>query len=81
MAAVNIDPGVKFVLDNVDTVVASEGGSLEFLELRDGRLSVRYNKGRNDECPECVPDHELVSQMMESSLSTYAPYVKKVELV
>ena len=53
MVAGSIDPGIKFVLDNVGTVVASEGGSLEFLELRDGRLSVRYNKGRNDECPEC----------------------------
>ena len=81
MVAGNVDPGIKFVLDNVGTVVASEGGSLELLELRDGRLSVRYNKGQNEECPECVPDHELVTQLMESSLSTYAPYVKEVELV
>ena len=81
MVAGNIDPGIKFVLDNVQTVVASEGGSLEFLELRDDRLSVRYNKGRNEECPECVPDHDLVHRMMESSLGTYAPYVKELELI
>lgn len=81
MVAGNIDAGIKFVLDNVQTVVASEGGSLELLELRDGRLSVRYNKGQNEECPECVPDHDLVHQMMESSLGTYAPYVKELELV
>ncbi|MCH8206021.1 MAG: NifU family protein, partial [Chloroflexi bacterium] len=70
MVAGNIDPGIKFVLDNVQTVVASEGGSLEFLELRDNRLSVRYNKGHNEECPECVPGHDLVHRMMESSLGT-----------
>ena len=81
MVAGNIDPGIKFVLDNVQTVVASEGGSLEFLELRDNRLSVRYNKGHNEECPECVPDHGLVQQMMESALDTYAPYVKELELI
>ena len=78
--AVNTDPGVQTVLDNMQTIVASEGGSLVFLELRDSLLNVRYNKGRNDECPECVPDHDMVRQMMQTSLSIYAPYVKEVEL-
>ena len=81
MVAGHIDPGIKSVLDNVQTVVATGGGSVEFLELRDGRLSVRYNEGRNEECQECVPDHDLVQQMMESSLGVYAPYVKELELV
>ena len=78
--AVNTDPGIQTVLDNMQTIVASEGGSLEFIELRDSLLNVRYNKGRNDECPECVPDHDMVRQMMKTSLSIYAPYVKEVEL-
>ena len=78
--AANTDPGVQVVLDNMQTIVATEGGSLEFLELRDSLLNVRYNKGRNDECPECVPDHDMVRQMMQTSLSIYAPYVREVEL-
>ena len=78
--AVNADPGVQVVLDNMQTIVAAEGGSLEFLELRDSLLNVRYNKGRNDECPECVPDHDMVRQMMQTSLSIYAPYVTEIEL-
>ena len=78
--AANTDPGVQVVLDNMQTIVAAEGGSLEFLGLRDSLLNVRYNKGRNDECPECVPDHDMVRQMMQTSLSIYAPYVKEVEL-
>ena len=81
MTASNVDPGVQVVLDNMQTVVATEGGSLEFMELRDGRLAVRYNKGYNEECPECVPDHDMVRRMMQTSLSIYAPHVKEVELV
>ena len=63
------------VLDNVQTVVTS----LEFVELRDGRLTVRYNKGHNEECPECVPDHDMVRQMMQTSLSVHARYVSEVD--
>ena len=81
MVAAPINPGVKFVLDNIETVVASEGGSLEFLDLTDGRLSVRYHKGRNDDCPECVPDHQLVRMMMERSLSAHAPEVREIDLL
>ena len=80
MATGYVDPGLQHVLENVNTVVASEGGSLELLEVRDSRLVVRYNKGRNDECPECVPDHDLVRQMMRTSLGVYAPYIKDIEL-
>ena len=79
--AVNTDPGIQMILDNIQTIVASEGGSLEFVELRDGRLTVKYNKGVNEECPECVPDHELVTQMFQTSIGTYAPYINDVELV
>ena len=78
---VNTDPGIQMILDNVQVVVASEGGSLEFIELRDGRLTVKYHRGVNEECPECVPDHDLVEQMFQTSLKTYAPHVKDLELL
>ena len=38
---VNTDPGIQMILDNVQVVVASEGGSLEFIERRDGHLTVK----------------------------------------
>ena len=78
--AVNADPGVQTVLDNMQTIVASEGGSLEFLELSGGKLSVHYNKGFNEECPECVPDHDMVKMMLQSSLGIYAPHVRELQL-
>ena len=76
----NNDLGVQTVLENMETIVASEGGTLQFLSLDDGSLSVKYIKGVNEECPECVPDHAMVKMMMESSLSIYAPHVLTVDL-
>ena len=76
----NNDLGVQTVLENMETIVASEGGTLQFLSLDDGSLSVKYIKGVNEECPECVPDHAMVKMMMENSLSIYAPHVLTVNL-
>ena len=74
------DPGVQTVLENMETIVASEGGTLNFISLDGDTLSVEYIKGSNEECPECVPDHEMVKMMMVSSLTIYAPHVTTVEL-
>ena len=74
------DAGVQTVLENMETIVASEGGSLEFISLEDAQLVVKYIKGINEECPECVPDHTMVQMLMESSLTIYAPHVSSVEL-
>ncbi len=79
--AVNTDPGVQMVLDNMQIIVATEGGSLEFVELSGGRLTVRYTEGQNEECPECVPDHDSVRQMMKTAIGVHAPYVKDIELL
>ena len=76
----NNDLGVQTVLENMETIVASEGGTLQFLSLDDGSLSVKYIKGVNEECPECVPDHAMVKMMMENSLSIYAPHILTVDL-
>jgi hypothetical protein len=78
---VNVDPGLQMVLKNVEIVVGSEGGSIELISLDEGKLTLKYNKGVNEECPECVPDHDLVKQMMKTSISTYAPHITEVELL
>jgi len=74
------DTGVKTVLENMEVIVASEGGALEFISLEDSQLIVKYIKGVNEECPECVPDHEMVQMLMENSLTIYAPHVSSVEI-
>jgi len=75
------DPGVKTVLDNMETIVAAEGGTLEIVSLDENQLTVKYHKGINEECPECVPDHAMVKMMIESSLNIYAPHVSLSELL
>ncbi len=81
MSTTSVDEGVQTVLDLFGTIVGAEGGSLELVDLSDGRLTVRYNEGTNEECPECVPSHEMVQQMMESSLKIHAPNVSQLDLL
>lgn len=79
--AVNTDPSIQTILDNIQVIVAAEGGSLEFVDMQAGKLTVKYRKGVNEECPECVPDHELVEQLFKTSLTTYAPYIRDLDLL
>ena len=81
MPIITDDPGVKTVLDNMESIVASEGGSLDVVSLDANQLLVKYNKGINEECPECVPDHAMVKMMIENSLTIYAPHVSLSDLL
>ena len=72
---------VTTVIGLMDTIVGSEGGTLELVDLSGEKLTVRYNEGTNEECPECVPSHEMVQQMLLASLKVHAPDVSEVELL
>ena len=72
---------VTTVIGLMDTIVGSEGGTLELVDLSGDKLTVRYNEGTNEECPECVPNHEMVQQMLLASLKVHAPDVSEVELL
>lgn len=72
---------VTTVIGLMDTIVGSEGGTLELVDLSGDKLTVRYNEGTNEECPECVPSHEMVQQMLLASLKVHAPDVSEVELL
>lgn len=73
--------GVTTVISLMGTIVGSEGGTLELVELSSDKLTVRYEEGTNEECPECVPSHEMVQQMMTASLKVHAPEIDVVELL
>ena len=72
------DPNLNAVLDNIERMVASEGGTLESAEVDEWRLAVRYRPGKNEACPECVPTHDAVKRWLELSLKRQAPYVTEV---
>ena len=75
-----VDPGLQSVLDNINVIASSEGGSVEFVESRGGKLTVEYTPGVNEDCPECVPTHELIGMMLKSSVGILAPYISDVEV-
>ena len=75
-----VDPGLQSVLDNIQVIAASEGGSVQFVESRGGKLTIEYTPGVNEECPECVPTHDLIEMMVKSSAGILAPYISEVEV-
>ena len=74
------DTSVDFVLEQIQTMVASEGGTLGTPVLDDGTLKIEYTPGVNEECPECVPSLEMVTQFLTASLGIHAPHVTVVEV-
>ena len=75
-----MDPRVKNVLDTFGQILASDGGSLELLNIADGVARVRYVPGNNEECPECVMTPEGLRGLLLEALQTQAPYIKELEL-
>jgi Fe-S cluster biogenesis protein NfuA len=74
-------PAIVFALRQIETMVASEGGSIELVSADERRVVVRYTPGVNEECPECVPTSQQVRQFLEASLKVHAPEVAAVEVV
>ncbi len=81
MVANTQDGKVDFVLAQIETMVASEGGSLELLSSGESSLKVKYTPGVNEDCPECVPTHDQVRMFMKASLGIHAPHVTSFEVL
>ena len=78
MVASTSDPQINMVLQNIETMVASEGGALELVELGETSLHVKYLPGINEECPECVPTKDNVEMFMTMPLKLHAPQIVNV---
>jgi hypothetical protein len=74
------DTSVDFVLEQIQTMVASEGGTLGVPTLDGNSLKVQYSPGVNEECPECVPTLEMITQFLTVSLGIHAPHVTNIEV-
>ena len=80
MVASTSGPQVNLVLENIETMVASEGGTLELVALGDTSLHVKYLPGVNEDCPECVPTRDSVEMFMTMSLKIHAPQITDVTI-
>jgi Fe-S cluster biogenesis protein NfuA len=78
MVETTSDEKVNLVLQNIEMMVASEGGRLELVDLSDTSLHVKYLPGVNEECPECVPTRDNVEMFMTMSLKLHAPRITDV---
>ncbi|MBT4124902.1 MAG: hypothetical protein HOJ22_07305 [Chloroflexi bacterium] len=74
------DTSVDFVLEQIQTMVASEGGTLGVPSLEGDSLKIEYTPGVNEECPECVPSLEMVIQFLTASLGIHAPHITNIEV-
>jgi len=74
------DTSVDFVLEQIETMVASEGGTLGTADLEGNSLKIVYTPGVNEECPECVPTLEMVTMFLTASLGIHAPHVTDIEV-
>lgn len=80
MVSTTSNEKVDFVLQQIETMVASEGGTLELVSAAEDALAVKYIPGVNEECPECVPSLEQVTQFLTASLKIHAPEITSVEV-
>ena len=80
MVATTSNEKVDFVLEQIETMVASEGGALELVSAGDDSLAIKYIPGVNEECPECVPTLEQVVQFLTASLQIHAPEIQELDV-
>jgi len=80
MVQITNNTQVDFVLEQIEKLVSSEGGTLDSVSLEGNSLKVKYTPGVNEECPECVPTHDMVNQFLAASLGIHAPQVDNIEV-
>ncbi len=80
MVASTSDPKINTVLENIEVMVASEGGHLELVDLGDTSLHVKYVPGVNEECPECVPTRDNVEMFMQMAPKVHAPHITELTI-
>ena len=77
-----MDPRIAFVLENMRMVVEdNEGAVVEFVSFENGVLTVRYEEGTNEECPECVMPPDAFRELLLDALKAQNIEVKEVRLV
>lgn len=75
-----MDAGVRQVLESVRAIVEGDGGDLELLAVEDGVARVRYRRGVNEECAECVLEPDILRQFLREAFAVQAPHVRDVKV-
>lgn len=76
-----MNPLIQAVVQNVNAILAADGGSIAVKEQRGGTLVLTYKQGNSGDCPECVLTDESVLALIQESLALQAPFITDVQLV
>lgn len=74
------DVVAEFIVRQVAAPLAPEGGSAELLDIHDGVAYVRYKKGYNPDCAECVLAPDDFRLFLLDAFKNKAPHVKDVHV-
>lgn len=78
-----IDPasrGIQAALDQVNAMLAREGGKLTLVERQGSTLLVRYAAPAPADCPTCAIDGDAAVMLLRGALARQAPAVTTVRL-
>ena len=66
------------IVQQFDEIVRPDGGRVEFIEIADGKMSVRYYPGTNEECESCVMSGDALGGMMQDMAKSLDPSIESV---
>ena len=72
---------VKRVLDEVRPMLTPDEGDVQLLSIDEGTVRVKYDKGHNDKCVECVMPPEDFREYLMGLFESRVPGVTDVEVV
>jgi hypothetical protein len=74
------DALAQFVINEAKAIVTSDGGDLELIEVRGSAARVRYKKGHNPRCVECVVTASDLHDFLTEMFKEKAPHITRVDV-
>jgi Fe-S cluster biogenesis protein NfuA len=74
------DALANFVINEARGIVSSDGGEVELTKIEGSTAYVRYKKGHNPRCIECVLSPADFRHFLMELFGRKAPHIKEVEL-
>jgi Fe-S cluster biogenesis protein NfuA len=74
------DALAQYVVNQAKGIVSSDGGDVQLTDVRGATAYVRYAKGHNPECLECVISPDDLRDFLTDMFNQSAPHITQVEL-
>ena len=74
------DALAEFVVNEAKAFVVSDGGDVELIGVEGATASVRYKKGHNPHCAECVLSADALRDFLAEMFNEKAPHITRIEV-